>query len=135
MLSVLDHLLGTSCETLIGFEDEAEVENSDCVHRPEGKVYALLPPSFPDLVTQLILLLGCFFVREGSVIKDVAELTIPSVYELGFAASPCHPCRLRLPFPTEAGLRSMVFWCQSFLRHEGNLQGCGTRHSSHPCCG
>ncbi len=65
-LSALDHLLGTSCETLIGFEvrfesvhqrfmgaqDEAEVENPDCVHRPEGKVYALLPPSFPDLVLQ-----------------------------------------------------------------------------------
>ncbi|PBK86828.1 hypothetical protein ARMGADRAFT_1086318 [Armillaria gallica] len=35
MLPALDHLLGTSYETLIGFEDEAEVENPDCVHRPK----------------------------------------------------------------------------------------------------
>ncbi len=58
----------------------------DCVHRPEGKVYALLSPSFPDLVLQLMLLRGYFCVREGSVTTDVAELSAPSVYGLAFEA-------------------------------------------------
>ncbi|PBK86749.1 hypothetical protein ARMGADRAFT_1086260 [Armillaria gallica] len=40
MLWALDHLLGASCETLIGFEDEAEVENMDWPEvNPTSRLY------------------------------------------------------------------------------------------------
>ncbi|KAK0430378.1 hypothetical protein EV421DRAFT_1912994 [Armillaria borealis] len=69
ILWMLDHLLGASCQTLIVFE--GEVENMDCIHRHE---------------VQLLLLRGYFFVQEDTVTKDVAELSVPSVNELGFEA-------------------------------------------------
>ena len=88
-----------------------------------------------------MLLRRYFYVREGSVTTDVAELSAPSVY--GLASEVWTPfmsmvLSIRLPFPTEIGLASMyrmVFWCQLFLRHQGDLQGYGTRLSPHPRCG
>ncbi len=88
-----------------------------------------------------MLLRRYFYVREGSVTTDVAELSAPSVYGLAFEVwtpSMSVVRSIRLPFPTKIGLTSMyrmIFWCQSFLRHQADLQGCGTRRSSHPRCG
>ncbi|KAK0215251.1 hypothetical protein EDD85DRAFT_943148 [Armillaria nabsnona] len=72
MLSALDHLLGTSCETLIGFEDEAEVENSGL--RSQACTLCYLISFFTRCY--LVSFCGCFFMQEGSVTKDVAKLTV-----------------------------------------------------------
>ncbi len=75
-----------------------------------------------------MLLRGYFYVREGNVTTDVAKLSAPSVYGLAFEVwtpSMSVVLSICLPFPAKIGLTSMyrmVFLCQLFLRHKGDLQ-------------
>ncbi|SJL08537.1 uncharacterized protein ARMOST_11902 [Armillaria ostoyae] len=84
MLWSLDHLLGARCEMLTGFQD--------CRIACTGP--KSIAASYPC---------NRFFVREVSVTKHVAELTVPSDLDLSIYV--------------HDGI-----WCQPFLKHKVDLQ-------------